>query len=666
MRTTADTSTHAGDPALPNLRLGTAPTRGGSGSRRPEAGALAPVPRRGRRRRLHRRGARPLRLPPDKPGAAARRARPPRAHPHRRHRGTALHRGGEALADALAECRQVAGLLAAMDAPYLVTLPAMYTDLYTGELLEPRELTAEQWTTLGRPLRAGPGATRRESASGRCSTRTPTPTSRATPPSTASSSSPTRPRCRCAWTPDMSPTRAATTGPSSPPIRTGSGTCTSSPSTRACWPSPRGRPVVRPGRAGRGHGRAGPGRARRCRTAGRPQRARACRSWRSSSTTCTRHRGRAAADRHPHPADDSQRVRPALIRRAAHRWSPPALWRLAPIFYREAHVRPLRIGILAPPGSPSRPSSGPRRRRATGWSPSPPATPSARRSTPRGTASSGRPGPTPGAGRSRGRRRLNPLANGCTAREPGRDRRGQARAVGEAVRGQRRRGPRGARGRGGGGRDGGRGLPLRPPPRCRSVARGGALRRAGPDPAHRDRVPHARPARHRPALAVGARRRRAMDLGCYTPAPAPLPRGRAAGGRGPRRASGPGTRASTSGWRRRSNTPTASRTAHCDMAAAGRQITATGGRARARRWRTTSCSPSTTTGSLCGPATTCASNASAPARPTPTSSKRSRAPARRDAVPAGRRRRRGDRGADRRGLHRRRFPAATLLRSVMY
>ena len=37
-----------------------------------------------------------------------------------------------------------------MDAPYLITLPAMYTDLYTGALLEPAELTPAQWTTLGR------------------------------------------------------------------------------------------------------------------------------------------------------------------------------------------------------------------------------------------------------------------------------------------------------------------------------------------------------------------------------------------------------------------------------------------------------------------------------------------------------------------------------------
>jgi inosose dehydratase len=36
-----------------------------------------------------------------------------------------------------------------MDVPYLVTLPAMYTDLQTGVLVEPAELTAEQWTTLG-------------------------------------------------------------------------------------------------------------------------------------------------------------------------------------------------------------------------------------------------------------------------------------------------------------------------------------------------------------------------------------------------------------------------------------------------------------------------------------------------------------------------------------
>ncbi|WP_219416524.1 sugar phosphate isomerase/epimerase family protein [Pseudonocardia nigra] len=63
--------------------------------------------------------------------------------------GTHLHRGGDALGTALTECREIAALLAALDAPFLITLPAMYTDLHTGELLEPAELTAEQWSTLG-------------------------------------------------------------------------------------------------------------------------------------------------------------------------------------------------------------------------------------------------------------------------------------------------------------------------------------------------------------------------------------------------------------------------------------------------------------------------------------------------------------------------------------
>ena len=63
--------------------------------------------------------------------------------------GTYLHRGPRALADVLAEARPVAELIAAMEAPYLITLPAMYTDLYTGELLESAELTAEQWNWLG-------------------------------------------------------------------------------------------------------------------------------------------------------------------------------------------------------------------------------------------------------------------------------------------------------------------------------------------------------------------------------------------------------------------------------------------------------------------------------------------------------------------------------------
>lgn len=62
--------------------------------------------------------------------------------------GTHLHHGGDALAEATARGRQVAALLAAMDAPYLITLPAMYTDLHTGRPLEPAELTAQRWAAL--------------------------------------------------------------------------------------------------------------------------------------------------------------------------------------------------------------------------------------------------------------------------------------------------------------------------------------------------------------------------------------------------------------------------------------------------------------------------------------------------------------------------------------
>src|SRR6185312_13673062 len=52
--------------------------------------------------------------------------------------GTATHRG------ALAVCE----LLAAMDVHHLVVLPEMCTDLHTGALTQPAELTAEQWRDL--------------------------------------------------------------------------------------------------------------------------------------------------------------------------------------------------------------------------------------------------------------------------------------------------------------------------------------------------------------------------------------------------------------------------------------------------------------------------------------------------------------------------------------
>jgi len=59
-----------------------------------------------------------------------------------------LHRGEGSLAEALAECRPVAALLAEVGAPYLITLPAMYTDLHSGEILEPAQLSTEQWASL--------------------------------------------------------------------------------------------------------------------------------------------------------------------------------------------------------------------------------------------------------------------------------------------------------------------------------------------------------------------------------------------------------------------------------------------------------------------------------------------------------------------------------------
>lgn len=64
--------------------------------------------------------------------------------------GTALHRGARALEDVLTEARQISSLLQEMGAPYLITLPAMYSDLHTGAELESPELTAEQWQDLGR------------------------------------------------------------------------------------------------------------------------------------------------------------------------------------------------------------------------------------------------------------------------------------------------------------------------------------------------------------------------------------------------------------------------------------------------------------------------------------------------------------------------------------
>jgi inosose dehydratase len=62
--------------------------------------------------------------------------------------GTALQRGADACEESLRDASAVCELLAAMDVHHLVVLPEMYTDLHTGALTQPAELTAEQWRGL--------------------------------------------------------------------------------------------------------------------------------------------------------------------------------------------------------------------------------------------------------------------------------------------------------------------------------------------------------------------------------------------------------------------------------------------------------------------------------------------------------------------------------------
>ncbi|MGN9847145.1 TIM barrel protein [Nonomuraea sp. H19] len=58
-----------------------------------------------------------------------------------------LHRGRDALKEAVEECRAEARLLTALGAKYLVSLPEGYTDL-DGNLTQPVDLTPEQWKDL--------------------------------------------------------------------------------------------------------------------------------------------------------------------------------------------------------------------------------------------------------------------------------------------------------------------------------------------------------------------------------------------------------------------------------------------------------------------------------------------------------------------------------------
>jgi inosose dehydratase len=62
--------------------------------------------------------------------------------------GTATHRGAAAFEQSRRDAFSVCELLSAMDVHHLVVLPEMYTDLHTGELTQPAELTAEQWRDL--------------------------------------------------------------------------------------------------------------------------------------------------------------------------------------------------------------------------------------------------------------------------------------------------------------------------------------------------------------------------------------------------------------------------------------------------------------------------------------------------------------------------------------
>ncbi|QKV94883.1 TIM barrel protein [Streptomyces sp. NA02950] len=61
---------------------------------------------------------------------------------------TSLHRGPDVWDATWAHVAQVAELTRAMDAKHLVVIPSFWRDDKTAEIIEPRELTAEQWRHL--------------------------------------------------------------------------------------------------------------------------------------------------------------------------------------------------------------------------------------------------------------------------------------------------------------------------------------------------------------------------------------------------------------------------------------------------------------------------------------------------------------------------------------
>ena len=59
-----------------------------------------------------------------------------------------LHRGAEALDEAVAACGKEARLLTALGARHLVLLPEQYTDMHTGAATESGDIDPEQWRNL--------------------------------------------------------------------------------------------------------------------------------------------------------------------------------------------------------------------------------------------------------------------------------------------------------------------------------------------------------------------------------------------------------------------------------------------------------------------------------------------------------------------------------------